>query len=472
MIIRYEKRGALRKKRFSIFLCGFFIAAVAVLSHSSGASKGAKPLLSAQFDAVFGGMMTGIRSATLDISPGDTAASVLGSLGIEYRDIHEVSQSLKPLIKMRDLQAGSDRLKVEFVPNVSDGGDLKSRLVSLEIIRSPVYAVRAIHNDGGFVVSEDKRRVRSLLAVSGGEISKGTSLIEAATAKGIPYNIIDKFYEIFSFDIDFERDVHPGDRFDVLYERLYSSDGEYLGPGDLIYASFDMGARKGRLRLYRFENSSGQVAYYNENGDGASKTIKKTPINGARISSKFGMRRHPILGFSRAHQGVDFAAPYGAPVPAGGSGVVVSRGWRGDYGRYIRIKHNGTYSTAYGHLSAFKSGVGVGSRVSQGQIIGFVGSTGLSTGPHLHYEIYRDGRAVNPLAVKLPSISRLSQSDMDRFVVSRSRADTRFAYVAANPKAEFLPLLDDEDVVGIANALASVLVSRGQNQAQPIFLLK
>ncbi|MDR1009078.1 MAG: M23 family metallopeptidase [Rickettsiales bacterium] len=367
-------------------------------------------------------------TAELAIAKGDSFASLLTPLGIDYAEVLEVSKALVGLIKPNELKPGQDKIFVKYRPLIND----RAELVRLEIERSPIYKIVAARGEGGFAASEIHVESQAELVRKEGEITKGESLIEVATRAGIPYNIIDKFYEIFSFDVDFERDIYPGDTFSVMYQERHSAKGEYLGSGDLVYASLFLNSRKGEFKLYRFEGANGSAQYFDENGKSASKTLKKTPINGARISSKYGWRKHPVLGYSRAHQGVDFAAPSGTPIPAGGAGTVVFRGWKQGYGNYIKIRHNATYSTAYGHMSSFKSGIGVGSRVQQGQVVGYVGNTGLSTGPHLHYEIIKDGSHVNPLTVKLPPTQKLSEADAARFVVVRDKANVQYAVLDKN----------------------------------------
>jgi len=411
------------------------------------------------FDSLLGDVITGTRSATLDISAGDTVGRLLGSIGINGADIHGVERAMRPTLNISRLRSGTDRLKVEFEQLSGTDEPLHSRLISLEVIRSPILSVHAIRTDEGFDIVEERRRTRAINVAGSGTLQQGQSLIQVATANGIPYNVVDKFYEIFSFDIDFERDIHPGDRFQVMYEQLYSSTGEYLGPGELLHASLYSNARRREFKLYRFENGSGRVAYYNEQGHGAGKTIKKTPINGARVSSKFGMRRHPVLGFSRAHKGTDFAAPTGTPIPSAGEGVITRRGWDSGYGNFVQIKHNGTYSTLYAHMSRFQSGLKVGSRVRQGQTIGFVGSTGVSTGPHLHYEIIKDGVQVNPLTIRLPSIENLKSTELEAFASLVSRKDSMLAYIENTPAPTVLPPMNEEDIAALAALLMAQIVA-------------
>jgi murein DD-endopeptidase MepM/ murein hydrolase activator NlpD len=221
------------------------------------------------------------------------------------------------------------------------------------------------------------------------------------------------FIRLFSFDIDFQRDIHPGDGFDILFERYVESEGESAYSGNVQFASLTVGGRT--HRLYRFETEDGDVDYFDAKGESARKALLRTPIDGARLSSRFGMRKHPILGYSRMHPGVDFAAPTGTPIMAAGSGVIEFIGRNGGYGKYIRIRHNAEYSTAYAHLNGYATGMTRGKRVKQGDVIGYVGTTGLSTGPHLHYEVLLKGSQVNPMNLKLPSGIRLAGADLKRF---------------------------------------------------------
>ena len=396
-------------------------------------------------------MFSNSKEYVIDVKSGDSVASLLSNLGICYSEILEVSKSVNPICKLSDLKPDNDKLVVKVKPINSADAKVRTELESLEIIKSPVYKVVSFKTTDGFKTVEKKSNITAELVRGEGRIAKGTSLTEIATSQNIPYNIIDKFYEIFSFDVDFERDIYPGDRFQIMYEQLYSDAGDYLGSGDVIYASLYLNSRHQEFTLYRYENEKGVVGYYDENGKGASKTLKKTPINGARISSKFNKnRKHPVLGYSRAHKGVDFAAASGTPIPAGGSGKVVFRGWLNGYGNYIKIRHNGTYSTAYGHMSRFKPDVVVGSQVKLGQIIGYVGSTGLSTGPHLHYEIIKNGVQVNPLTVKLPSIENLTKGELARFASLRDKISIQFAVLDKN-FSQFANLVDinkiDENIL-------------------------
>jgi murein DD-endopeptidase MepM/ murein hydrolase activator NlpD len=224
---------------------------------------------------------------------------------------------------------------------------------------------------------------------------------------------------IYSWDIDFQRSIRSGDRFELLYEAKVTNTGTLVRYGNILYASLKLGSLS--YPLYRFKIKNGSTDFFDSNGHSAQKALMRTPINGARLSSRYGTRRHPILGFNKMHRGVDFAAPRGTPIFAAGSGTIVYRSRNGAYGNYIRIRHYSQYSTAYAHLSKFNSNVTKGSRVRQGQIIGYVGTTGRSTGAHLHYEILRRGRQTNPMRVKMPSGTRLKGPDQIKFKISKAK---------------------------------------------------
>jgi murein DD-endopeptidase MepM/ murein hydrolase activator NlpD len=228
---------------------------------------------------------------------------------------------------------------------------------------------------------------------------------------------------IFSFDVDFQRELQPGDSFEVLYEALFEDDGSLAKTDGVLYASLTLSGE--RLDMYNFTPQSGHDDFFDRKGQSVRKTLMRTPIDGARLSSRFGMRKHPVLGYTRQHKGVDFAAPRGTPIYAAGDGVIESAGRNGGYGKYLRIRHNSTYKTAYGHMTRIAKGMRRGKRVRQGQIIGYVGSTGRSTGPHLHYEVLRGGRQVNPLKIKLPSGEKLKAADLASFQRHRAGIDAQ-----------------------------------------------
>jgi murein DD-endopeptidase MepM/ murein hydrolase activator NlpD len=221
-----------------------------------------------------------------------------------------------------------------------------------------------------------------------------------------------KLADVFKYDIDFIKDLKKGDRFTVVYDDIYRN-GKYSGAGNVIAAEFVNNGH--RYTAYRFQQPGGEIAYYSEDGRPLRKGLLRTPVAFTRISSTFGMRHHPILGYNKLHKGIDYAAPTGTPVHAAGDGVIVRRGWVHGYGNFIAIKNTSTYTTAYGHMSRFASGLHVGSHVTQGEVIGYVGQTGMATGPHLHYEVRVDGRPENPLTVTMPKPQPLSGKMMAEF---------------------------------------------------------
>ena len=256
--------------------------------------------------------------------------------------------------------------------------------------------------------------------VLSGEIN--TSLYRSATNSGIEPNVILEFARIFGFEVDFQRDIRKGDKFEILFERFTDDRGKKIKTGKILYAFLDINNQK--IQLYRFGKKN-NYDYYNLDGKSISKALMKTPINGARLSSPFGNRKHPILGFTKHHNGTDFAAPTGTPIMASGNGTVIKAGWCGNGGNCVRIRHNSSYTTGYGHLSKFATKTG--RRVRQGQIIGYVGNTGMSTGPHLHYTVKYNGKFINSQKLKLPSGKILKGNERKLFEVERIKLDVKLA---------------------------------------------
>lgn len=236
-----------------------------------------------------------------------------------------------------------------------------------------------------------------------------TSIYEAALANGASDQQVADFASAFAYDIDFQREIHPGDKFEIVFETFYDERGKPVRNGAVLYAALEGKALK--RGFYHFTPSDDAVAdYYDQNGESATKFLMKTPINGARLSSSFGTRRHPISGYTRLHKGTDFAAPTGTPIYAAGHGTVQRANRYGGYGNYVRIRHSNGYETAYAHLSRFARGMKAGARVRQGDVIGYVGSTGASTGPHLHYEVWVNNKPVNAMSLKLPTGRKLAEA--------------------------------------------------------------
>jgi len=247
------------------------------------------------------------------------------------------------------------------------------------------------------------------------------SLYQSALSLKMKPNIIIEFARLYGFQVDFQRDIWKNDSFQIIYEEFLNKDGEVIETGNIIFANLNL--QNQDLKLYRHEYEKNKIDYFDENGKSMRKTLMKTPINGARLSSSFGKRKHPILGFTKMHTGTDFAAPTGTPILASGDGLVVRAQWCGGGGNCVKIKHNRVYQTIYAHMSKFGRGIKKGARVKQGQIIGYVGSTGLSTGPHLHYEVIENGRKINSQKLKLPSGKILKGNQRKVFEVNKIKID-------------------------------------------------
>ncbi len=347
----------------------------------------------------------------IEISKGDTLISILSDLGLEYNEAHNIYLTLKKVYDPRNLRVGQ---KI----NVNTTVDSKENtLISLNSITiSPSLGKRFIleknETEGYEVRTEQDELLEEINSASG--IISGT-LSGSMQKQGVPSRVVANFINIFSYSVDFRRDLRKGDKFEIIYENQITPNGETVKSGNILYAALQL--RKDKIALYRFENKKGNADYYNEKGYAMKKTLDRKPMSfkQARISSPFGRRYHPILKQYRVHWGVDYAAPKGTKIYAGGDGVVQMAKYNGAYGNYVKIRHNSEYSTAYGHMWKFAKGIRPGVRVKQGQVIGYVGSTGRSTGPHLHYEVLQNGKRVNPLKIKAAAGENLKGQDLASF---------------------------------------------------------
>lgn len=365
------------------------------------------------------------HTVVVDVASGDTLTSLLTDQGFTNADVLVIADVLKDGADISSLRAERD--KIEFIRPEPDAD-----VSQIVIIPSPWRRVELTCNDAGdweCKTVDIERDTRAIYRT--GEIMDGDSFYLAGARAGIPDGILAEVYDLLAFEMDFERDVRAGQHFSVLYEENFS-DGKKIDNGRVLAVQFQ--ALRGNVQMYRFRKDDGKTGYYDENGNGAIKSLKRTPINNARITSSFSnSRKHPVLGYTRAHKGVDFRASTGTPIPAAGAGRVVARGYNSGHGNYIKIRHNSSFETLYAHMSRFAKGVVVGTNVKQGQTIGYVGSTGLSTGPHLHYEIIKDGKHVNPMTVKLPAISNLDAADKEKFLEYRKTLDAGIEHLAQHP---------------------------------------
>ncbi len=358
---------------------------------------------------------------------GDTFMKLMTGATVSRTDAHSAITAMREVYNPRDLRPGQT-LTARFESSDEAGQD--QRFVGLSFKLTVDRTIQVNRTEAGtFKASLIERELDHRVAHLGGSID--ASLYTAAIRAGLPSTVIIDIIRLFSWDVDFQREIRPGDSFNVLVERSHLKNGDIARWGDVLYA--DMTVRGKTQRYFRFESKSKKghtnVGYFDEKGYSARKPLMKTPVDGARLSSGFGRRRHPILGYTKMHRGVDFAAPSGTPIYAAGNGTISSIGRNGGYGRYIRIRHNGRYSTAYGHLRRFARGMKRGKRVRQGDIIGYVGSSGRSTGPHLHYEVLVAGRQANPLRLRLPAGRRLKGPDLASFSAVRTYLNRRLAAI-------------------------------------------
>lgn len=353
------------------------------------------------------------------ISAGDALGKVMQDEGIASGEVHNIIEAMDEHFNPRDLKAGQD-IHMHFEPGDSDGS---YKLTDMKIQLNPLKTLIVSRNGEDFESALEEKEVKEVVLAQKTMIKN--SLYGSAAKAGIPKSIVSDAIKIYSQNIDFQRDVQSGDTLEVMYESHQTEDGYVAKTGNVLYAQLTLSGRK--IPLYRYESADGAVDYYGRDGQSTKKTLMKTPIDGARMSSGYGMRRHPVLGYGKMHKGIDFAAPTGTPIYAAGEGVVKKAGRFSSYGNYVQIRHRGDLDTAYAHMSKIAANVKPGQRVKQGQIIGYVGTTGRSTGPHLHYEILVAGRQVNPRGVNLPVGHALAGRDLKRFKAKVGEVDSQFA---------------------------------------------
>ena len=346
------------------------------------------------------------------INPGETFDNILQEYSISKKEIENIKKKLSKKVNLNKLNTNqkiiltldqSKNLIKEFIFQISNTEkiyltrDLKTDELNQKIIVTKLNK-NIIYNENIIL----------------------NSLYKSASDKNIPANTIIEFARIYGFQVDFQRDIRKKDSFQILYEIFTDDNGKIIETGNIIFANLKLSGESNSL--YYFEKK-GSEGHYDKNGKSIKKALMKTPINGARLSSPFGMRKHPIDGFNKMHRGTDFAAPMGTPIMASGDGVITRARWCGGGGNCIKIRHNSTYETVYAHMRNFARGIKEGLRIKQGQIIGFVGSTGKSTGPHLHYEVIKNGKKINSQTLKLPSGKALKNIERQEFEISKIKLD-------------------------------------------------
>ena len=346
------------------------------------------------------------------IKAGETFDKILKDYSIEKKEIDKIKNSLKNKVDInklstkQNIQFSLDKTNnkiTEFIYQISntqkiylkrnfEEDDFKESMVTIKLDKEIIYKENIILQ----------------------------SLYKAATDENIPANIVIEFARIYGFQVDFQRDIKKQDKYQIMYEVFLNEKNQIMETGEILYANLKLSGQDNDLYYFDNEESEG---HYDKNGRSVKKALMKTPINGARLSSPFGMRKHPIDGFNKMHKGTDFAAPMGTPIMASGDGVIKKAGWCGGGGNCVKIRHNSTYQTVYAHMSKFARGIKNGVRVKQGQTIGYVGSTGKSTGPHLHYEVIVNGKKVNSQKLKLPSGKVLKDKERKLFETEKIKLD-------------------------------------------------
>jgi murein DD-endopeptidase MepM/ murein hydrolase activator NlpD len=369
---------------------------------------------------IFKNIKSPYKEYNYTVKNNDTLEKILKKYNIDNTEINKIASKIIKK-KLSNIYVGA---QIQIITKAEEEAN---KIISLFYPIDEITSVEIKRNKDIFEISKSVLKLNKTEIVLSNTIKN--NLYSSAIKSGIEPNIIVEFASIFGFEVDFQRDIRTGDKFEVYYERFVDDDNIVKKTGKIIYASMFVNNKE--IALYNFQNNN-KTGFYDVDGKSVIKTLMKTPINGARLSSAFGMRKHPILGFNKLHQGTDFAAKKGTPIMASGNGVIkMAQKYKG-YGNFILIRHNSIYETAYGHMSKFGRGIRKNVRVNQGQIIGYVGSTGLSTGPHLHYEVIKNGKRVNSQRLKLPTGKILNNKDRNKFEVDRIKIDVRLAELRKN----------------------------------------
>ena len=373
-----------------------------------------------EFSQIFNFLVAKINSPYKDIKytikKNDSVEKILNQFNIRDEEVKEISLKLKQK-KLTNIYSGRElKLIYKKLENQTNS------VVSLLFPINNTISIEVRKSKNKFIVKENILQLYKKEVVVKSVIKN--NLYSSAIQSGIEPNIIIEFARIFGFEVDFQRDIRKGDWFELLYEKFEDDNERVRDTGKIIYASMFVNGEE--INLYHFKDKNSDD-FFNIKGQSITKSLMKTPINGARLSSSFGMRKHPILGYNKMHRGTDFAAPSGTPIMASGSGTITRARWCGGGGNCVKIRHNSTYETIYAHMKSFAKGIKEGRKVKQGQIIGYVGSTGISTGPHLHYEVVVNGKKVNSQRLKLPSGKKLKGEARKDFELKRIKIDLKLA---------------------------------------------
>ncbi len=358
------------------------------------------------------------------VKEGETLGSLLESTGVKGDDISEIVRELKTLYNPRYIKPGQ---KIKLI--LFKGENSQNPFIELlRIEKEAGLEVRVCLTDNIYEAKTVQVKTISIKKTAEGTITG--SLYSAAAKAGLPDSAIMDFFNLCSFDVDFQRDIYQGDSFKVFYEDIMNMDGEIVSKGNIIFARLNLQSKDNPLEIYRFKTDDGKTDFFNEKGENIRKTLLKTPIYGARISSGYGRRTSPISGYSHVHRALDFAAPKNTPIMASGDGIVEQAEWNNIYGRFVVLRHANQYKTLYAHLNLYANGIRKGQKVRQGQIIGYVGTTGASTGYHLHYEVIFRGIKINPSTIKTPPERKLSEEELVRFLSEKESIDREYENIS------------------------------------------
>jgi len=361
----------------------------------------------------FDNLVPRFKSIEHKISNGETFDKILDNYSIPIENVLEIKKNLNSDYNLNNLQTNLD---IKFIIDQSNNKKITSFLFPISRTKK-IQLIRNLDTN----IFEKKIIITNLnkkIVFKEGKITQ--SLYKTAIDLNVKPNIIIEFARIYGFQVDFQRDIRKDDNFQIMYEVFQDDDGKIFETGNIIFADLKLSGTNNSLYYFDKKGSEG---HYDQNGRSVEKALMKTPINGARLSSAFGMRKHPIDGYNKMHRGTDFAAPMGTPIMASGNGVITRARWCGGGGNCVKIKHNSTYETIYAHMKNFAQGTKEGARVKQGQIIGYVGSTGKSTGPHLHYEVVENGKKINSQKLKLPSGKTLKNNERETFEIEKIKLD-------------------------------------------------
>ncbi len=360
------------------------------------------------------------------VKSGDTLMKVLMNVGANEKDVFSVLSAAKKIFDPQSISTGDSilvryHLKIGYGEKEKDLQNIDRKILidSVEIAPSAEKKIVITRkSDDEYDARELDVKLLRYVSRYFGTLKNG--LYADGVESGISPTSMMNMINLYSYEIDFQRDIRSGDKFEMLVESFYTEDGKKVRDGNVLFSSLTLQNRQIEIYMHKID---GRIEYFDSKGNSVRKSLLRTPINGARVSSGFGMRRHPILGYSKMHKGIDFAASTGTPILAAGSGTIVHFGVKGGYGNYVQIKHNADYSTAYGHASRFNKKFHLGSKVKQGDVVAYVGTTGRSTGPHLHFELLYRGGQINPSKVKATSGIKLLGKEMARFESSKAEID-------------------------------------------------